>query len=81
MTMHASKGMEFETVHVIDAGKPEDGSDLVNTEAERRLMYVAWTRAKNRCFVWYSGEPHPTIREGQLQVFHQFDKLLEKVKS
>ena len=81
MTMHASKGMEFETVHVIDAGKPEDGSDLVNTEAERRLMYVALTRAKNRCFVWYSGEPHPTIREAQLQVLHQFDKLLEKVNS
>lgn len=81
MTMHASKGMEFETVHVIDASKPEDGSDLVNTEAERRLMYVALTRTKNRCIVWYSGEPHPTIREAQLQVIHQFDKLLEKVGS
>ena len=81
MTMHASKGMEFETVHVIDAGKPEDGSDLVNTEAERRLMYVALTRAKDRCVVWYSGEPHPTIREAQLQVLHQFDKLVEKVSS
>jgi DNA helicase-2/ATP-dependent DNA helicase PcrA len=81
MTMHASKGMEFETVHVIDAGKPEDGSDLVNTEAERRLMYVALTRAKNRCFVWYSGEPHPTLREAQLEVLHQFTKLVEKVNS
>lgn len=81
MTMHASKGLEFETVHVIDASKPDDGSDLVNTEAERRLMYVAWTRAKNRCFVWYSGEPHPTIKEGQLQVIHQFEKLLEKANT
>lgn len=79
MTMHASKGLEYETVHVIDAAKPEDGSDLVNTEAERRLMYVAWTRAKNRCYVWYSGEPHPTIREGQLQVIHEFEKLAKHV--
>ena len=75
MTMHASKGLEFETVHVIDAGKSDDASDLVNEEAERRLMYVAWTRAKNRCFVWYSGTPHTTLKEGQLRVLHEFWKL------
>jgi superfamily I DNA/RNA helicase len=77
MTMHASKGLEFETVHVIDAGKSDDASDLVNEEAERRLMYVAWTRAKNRCFVWYSGTPHTTLKEGQLRVLHEFGKLKE----
>jgi DNA helicase-2/ATP-dependent DNA helicase PcrA len=77
MTMHASKGMEFETVHVIDANKTDDGSNIANEEAERRLMYVAWTRAKDRCLVWYSGDAHPTIREGKLKVFHNFDKLRE----
>lgn len=81
MTMHASKGMEFETVHIIDACKPTDGSDVTHTEAERRLMYVAITRAKNRCFVWYSGEPHPTLREAQIPVLHQFPKLLEKARA
>jgi superfamily I DNA/RNA helicase len=79
MTMHASKGTEYEMVHVIDANDTEDGSFLVNPEAERRLMYVAWTRAKDGFVVWYSGTPHPTIREGQLQVLHQFDKLLAAV--
>lgn len=79
MTMHASKGLEFDTVHVIDAGKTEDGSDLINTEAERRLMYVALTRAKNRCLVWYSGDPHSTIKEAHLAVLHRFDDLLAKM--
>jgi superfamily I DNA/RNA helicase len=81
MTMHASKGMEFDTVHVIDANKPDDGSDLANEEGERRLAYVAWTRARNRCLVWYSGEPHPTIREGGLKVLHQFNQLTAMVTS
>lgn len=76
MTMHGSKGLEFETVHVIDANKPEDGSDLVHEEAERRLMYVALTRAKDRCFVWYSGAPHPTLREAQLPLLHNFEDLV-----
>ena len=75
MTMHASKGLEFETVHVLDASKPDDASDLVNEEAERRLMYVALTRAKNRCFVWFSGTPHPTVVESQLRMLYEFPKL------
>lgn len=77
MTMHGSKGLEFEAVHVIDACHQDDGSTLVNEEAERRLMYVAMTRAKNRCFVWYSGQPHSTIAESQIPVLHEFDHLLE----
>lgn len=81
MTMHGSKGLEYDTVHVIDANKPEDGSDLIHVEAERRLMYVAMTRAKDRCFVWYSGAPHPTISEAALPVLHQFEKLVERVNS
>jgi superfamily I DNA/RNA helicase len=75
MTMHASKGLEFETVHVIDANKPDDLSDLVHVEAERRLMYVAMTRAKDRCVVWYSGTPHPTLAEAGLPVARKLEDL------
>ena len=75
MTMHGSKGLEFDTVHVIDANKPEDGSDLIHAESERRLMYVALTRAKDRCFVWYNGTAHPTLAEAQLPVLHEYEKL------
>jgi DNA helicase-2/ATP-dependent DNA helicase PcrA len=65
MTMHAAKGLEFETVHIVDANKVDDAT-LVHEEAERRLMYVALTRAKNACVVWFSGAPHPTIMEADL---------------
>lgn len=46
MTMHASKGLEFNTVIITgisDKILPDPSSDI---EEERRLMYVALTRAK-----------------------------------
>ncbi len=79
MTMHGSKGLEFDTVHVIDANKSEDGSDLLFQEPERRLMYVAITRAKDRFVVWYNGGAHPTIAEAQLPVIHEYVRLKELV--
>lgn len=65
-TMHGAKGLEFETVHVIDANKTDDGSQMLHPESERRLMYVALTRAKNSCVAWFHGEAHPAIAEAQI---------------
>jgi superfamily I DNA/RNA helicase len=51
MTMHASKGLEFDTVivaGVADLVIPDRTSDI---EEERRLLYVALTRARERLFV------------------------------
>jgi DNA helicase-2/ATP-dependent DNA helicase PcrA len=76
MTMHGSKGLEFETVHIIDANNPEDSSLLLHLEAERRLMYVAITRAKDRCIAWYNEAPHQTLVEAQLPVKHQYHDLV-----
>jgi DNA helicase II / ATP-dependent DNA helicase PcrA len=75
MTMHGSKGLEFETVHVIDASAADSDSHVANYEAERRLMYVALTRAKNRCVVWFSGKPHTTVTEARIPVKHRFDDV------
>jgi DNA helicase-2/ATP-dependent DNA helicase PcrA len=54
-TMHSSKGLEFHTVFIVDANEgitphkkavlPED------LEEERRLFYVAMTRAKNSLYI------------------------------
>lgn len=59
MTIHASKGLEFENVFVIGMTQgvfPGDRCLLNGTlEEERRLAYVALTRAKNGLFV--SGSP------------------------
>jgi hypothetical protein len=54
MTMHASKGLQFEDVLIIDSWEPalvgaQDADTLTfdDPEEERRLFYVAMTRAKN----------------------------------
>jgi len=56
-TMHTAKGLEFDTVLV--AGTPQNSS-----EEERRLYYVAITRAKNQLFCFESAQnPNPFFRE------------------
>lgn len=75
MTMHGAKGLEFQTVHVIDANKTEDASTLLHPEAERRLMYVAITRAKNASVLWFAGTPHAAIAEADLPPKASFEEL------
>ncbi|MCD7752795.1 MAG: ATP-dependent helicase [Lachnospiraceae bacterium] len=61
MTMHGSKGLEYETVILPDLneGRMPRGSHLSDEEIEeeRRLLYVAMTRAKKSLEIYYiSGE-------------------------
>ncbi len=59
MTIHAAKGLEFERVFVTGL---EDGlfpherneSDDVDNEEERRLFYVALTRARNKAYLTHA---------------------------
>lgn len=59
MTVHAAKGLEFSVVFI--AGLEEglfpherDGADGIDTEEERRLFYVALTRAKSLVYTTYA---------------------------
>lgn len=59
MTMHASKGLEFPTVIIAGCSEgiaPHFKSlgSIKDMEEERRLFYVALTRAKNTLFITYS---------------------------
>ena len=58
LTMHASKGLEFDTVFLMDVnkGKVPKGSKLSaeEMEEERRLFYVAMTRAKKKLHICYA---------------------------
>lgn len=59
MTVHAAKGLEFGIVFVtgLEDGlfpHERDGSDDVDEEEERRLFYVALTRAKTRAYLTYA---------------------------
>lgn len=71
-SIHKSKGLEYDTVFIINLNENEfpmigDGDDYVNKlEEERRVMYVAMTRAKKDLFLLYikkrSGSPlNPSI--------------------
>lgn len=55
MTMHASKGLEFDTVFIpqLNAGFIPHAKALSSgeIEEERRLLYVGMTRAKNRLII------------------------------
>ena len=54
MTLHASKGLEFETVFLAGLEKGVFPSGLGNLQEERRLMYVGITRAKQRLFITHA---------------------------
>jgi DNA helicase-2/ATP-dependent DNA helicase PcrA len=62
MTMHASKGLEFEYVFITGLEEGLFPHDVVeededrDSEEERRLFYVALTRAKKQVFLTCAGE-------------------------
>ena len=60
MTMHGAKGLEFHTVFIIGANEDicpyKKAETKEEIEEERRLFYVAMTRAKKRLVISYSKE-------------------------
>ncbi len=60
MTMHGAKGLEFECVFIPDANEgitPHSKSVLnADMEEERRMFYVAMTRAKEHLHIYYLKE-------------------------
>ena len=59
MTVHAAKGLEYENIIIV--GVEEDlfpsrmnADSISSIEEERRLMYVAITRAKTNCIITYA---------------------------
>ena len=60
LTMHAAKGLEFQSVFLPDLNegvipdrKVKEEKEL---EEERRLLYVAITRAREQLFLYHTGE-------------------------
>lgn len=60
MTMHGSKGLEFDTVFIIGANEKitpyKKAETIEEIEEERRMFYVAMTRAKKKLTVSYTKE-------------------------
>jgi DNA helicase-2/ATP-dependent DNA helicase PcrA len=96
MTIHASKGLEFPVVFIAGAEAgiiPHDKSleeEAGNIEEERRLFYVAITRARDKLFITSCRKrrrlqntvdcvPSPFLEEipGGLVEYHKEDAILE----
>lgn len=60
LTMHASKGLEFQHVYLPDLNEgmipPKGVVDAKQIEEERRLLYVAVTRAREKLFLYETRE-------------------------
>ncbi|MCM1441275.1 MAG: ATP-dependent helicase [Roseburia sp.] len=96
-TMHASKGLEAETVYILDCNEgllPNSGQlerkikagclydAAVNVRTERNVLYVAATRAKKNLIVSYSDASLTRlITDPDAMDYHQLDKVYEDVHS
>ncbi|MBQ1487572.1 MAG: ATP-dependent helicase, partial [Lachnospiraceae bacterium] len=67
MTMHASKGLEFDTVILPDINEGRvpirQAVTKEEIEEERRILYVAMTRAKERLFLCSVNERNPFLTD------------------
>lgn len=80
MTVHAAKGLEFPVVFVpaMEEGIFPDSRSLgspKDVEEERRLAYVAITRAKQRIFLSHA---YQRIRYGQIE-YNEPSRFLEEI--
>jgi DNA helicase-2/ATP-dependent DNA helicase PcrA len=72
MTIHASKGLEFDYVFIPQLAQgifPKSKNDFHKFEEERRLCYVAFSRAKKGLYVSYSKETMILRDEAEPSVF------------
>ncbi len=61
MTIHSAKGLEFDLVYIVGAADgilPLERGGTCDVEEERRLMYVAMTRAKTVLTISYPLQSH-----------------------
>ena len=81
-TVHSAKGLEWHTVFVISLAEGRFPSSYAvgreeEVEEERRLFYVAVTRAKERLFLTY---PATYYAPGEGRIFSKPSRFLEEVR-
>jgi len=83
-TIHSAKGCEWDAVHIIHAADgmiPSDMavSDEAGVDEERRLLYVAMTRAKDRLYVYFPLRYyHTKHRRGDAHSYAQLSRYLTR---
>jgi DNA helicase-2/ATP-dependent DNA helicase PcrA len=82
-TMHSAKGCEWDVVHILHAADGMIPSDMAVTdksgvEEERRLLYVAMTRARDRLYVYFPLRYYRARRRGDAHTYAQLSRYLTK---
>lgn len=62
-TIHASKGLEFDNVHILYGFNKFKQMDLKQLEEEARLFYVAISRAKNGLYIYDNFSKRRTLND------------------
>jgi len=81
-TIHSAKGCEWDVVHIIHAADGMIPSDMAVTdeagvEEERRLLYVAMTRAKDHLYIYFPLRYyHSRFRRGDRHTYAQRSRYL-----
>lgn len=83
MTVHAAKGLEFNTVFVVGLEEnifPSQMSidNIKDLEEERRLLYVAITRAEKHCYLTWA---HTRWRYGKMDAFVNPSRFISEIDS
>ncbi len=81
MTIHAAKGLEFNTVFVVGLEENIFPSlmsvdSIKDLEEERRLLYVAITRAEKHCYLTWA---HTRWRYGKLDAFVNPSRFISEI--
>ena len=95
-TIHGAKGLEWEYVYIIDVNSKDFPSvrpkyyldELEEMDEERRLFYVAASRAKKYLFITYHEDLHPEsqihisplLREINLELYTGCGVSIEKIQ-
>ena len=87
LTIHAAKGLEFDTVFIISANEgviphsrsiEEENLEYSSIEEERRLFYVAITRAKERLILSYINKRKVMGKDVEFQASSFLNELDKK---
>lgn len=68
LTMHGSKGLEWDNVYIIGADEREDDSTVTVGPAERRVMFVGMTRSRANLNVTFSGKMPIFMKEAGFRI-------------
>ena len=84
MTVHNAKGLEFDYVFVVSVNEAvfpsKKAINELNVEEERRLMYVAMTRARKQLFLSEAGGELQNRSDPSARIKRQPSRFLSEVK-